>query len=75
MKLSDAERAELAIVLADSVGDPSTDEDIQAAWMEEAKRRLEDIRAGKSKTHPWEDVHRKLEAMVQRVQKRGLPTD
>lgn len=64
MKLPDAERAELAAILADSIGDGSPEAEIEAAWIAEAKRRLEDIRSGKSKTIPWEQVDRKLRAML-----------
>ena len=70
MKLPDAERAELAVILADSIGDGSSDEEIEAAWVAEAKRRLQDIRAGKSKTIPWEDTDRKLRAMLDGARKR-----
>ncbi len=65
MKLPDDERAELAAILADSIGDGSSEEEIEAAWIAEAKRRLEDIRSGKSRTTPWEDVNRKLRAMLE----------
>jgi hypothetical protein len=39
MKLPDTERAELALILLDSVGDGSSPEEVEAAWIEEAKRR------------------------------------
>ena len=74
MKLPDAERAELAAILADSIGDGHSDEEIEAAWVAEAKRRLEDIRSGKSKTIPWEEVDRKLRAMLEGARNRRAST-
>lgn len=65
MNLPDAERAELAAILTDSVADGFLDPDIEAAWVAEAKRRLEDIRTGKSKTIPWEEVERELEEIIE----------
>jgi putative addiction module component (TIGR02574 family) len=70
MKLSDGERAELAAILADSIGDGHSEEEIEAAWIAEAKRRLEDIRSGKSKTVPWEEVRGKLRAMLEGARQR-----
>jgi putative addiction module component (TIGR02574 family) len=64
LKLPDAERAQLAAILADSIGDDASETDLEAAWLAEAKRRLTDIRSGNSETIPWEDVHRKLRAML-----------
>lgn len=69
LKLDDAERAQLAAVLADSLGDGGSDAELEAVWLAEAKRRLEDVRAGKSETIPWEDVSRKLCAMLDGARK------
>jgi putative addiction module component (TIGR02574 family) len=74
MKLPDAERAELAVILADSIGDGSSEAEIEAAWIAEAKRRLEDIHSGKSKTIPWEEVDRKLRAMLDGARSRHAST-
>ncbi|MFV8751585.1 addiction module protein [Nannocystaceae bacterium ST9] len=70
MQLPDDERAELAAILTDSIGDGSSAAEIEAAWIVEAKRRLEDIRSGKSKTLPFEEVDRKLRAMIERARVR-----
>ncbi len=64
MKLSDDERAELAVLLEDSVGDGSSDEEIEAAWIAEAKRRLEEIESGKVQPIPWEEVAKELEEII-----------
>jgi putative addiction module component (TIGR02574 family) len=49
--------------LADSIWESFlTDEEreIQTAWIVEAERRLEDLRSGKVKGVPWEDVKARL---------------
>lgn len=47
-------------VLADSVeGDDETD-DVEGAWIAEAKRRLAGIRAGERIPVPWEAVEARL---------------
>jgi putative addiction module component (TIGR02574 family) len=56
------ERAALANVLLDSLEDRP--ESVQAAWDEEVARRIEDLKAGKAVTVPWEEVHRELLAMI-----------
>jgi putative addiction module component (TIGR02574 family) len=64
LDLPEDERAELAAILSESVGhDPSSDE-IEAEWIAEAKRRLEDVRAGRATTIPSEDVERELEEII-----------
>lgn len=70
MQLTDAERAELAAILADSVGDGASPTEVDTAWIAEAKRRLEDIRSGNATSVPWEDVSRKLRGMVARARGR-----
>lgn len=64
MELSDDERAELAAILGDSVGDGSSPEEIDAAWISEAKRRLRDVRSGASTPVSSEDVERELDDIV-----------
>jgi len=70
MKLPDDERAELVAMLADSIGDGSSDEEIEAAWLAEAKRRLEDLRSGRSKPVSFDEVNQKLRAMLDRARER-----
>ncbi|WP_106089336.1 addiction module protein [Enhygromyxa salina] len=67
MRLPDGERAALASVLKDSVGDGSSFEEIEAAWIAEAERRREDLRAGRTSSVPWQDVRREIFDMVQRA--------
>jgi len=57
-----AERAAQANTLLDSL--ETTKESVQEAWDEEVARRIEDLKAGKAVTVPWEELHRELLAMV-----------
>jgi putative addiction module component (TIGR02574 family) len=56
------ERTALAHTLLDSL--ETTDEFVQEAWDEEVSRRIEDLKAGKAVTVPWQQLHRELLAMV-----------
>lgn len=64
MDLPEEERAELAAILSESVGRGSSADEIEAEWIAEAKRRLEDVRAGRGPTIPSEDVERELEEII-----------
>jgi putative addiction module component (TIGR02574 family) len=66
MRLPDVERAALAVVLKDSVGDGASPDEVEAVWIAEAERELEDLRAGRTTTVPWEEVRRELFDMVER---------
>ena len=70
MQLSDAERAALASALEDSIGEGSSLEEIEAAWIAEAKRRREDLRAGRTAAVPWQDVRREIFEMIDRARER-----
>jgi putative addiction module component (TIGR02574 family) len=62
LALSVDERAALANTLLDSLEE--TDQAVQAAWDEEVARRMNDLRAGKALTVPWEELHREFLALV-----------
>ncbi len=64
-------RAELSAILADSLGDGSPPSEIEAAWLSEAKRRLQAVRAGESAVVPSEDVERELDEIVHAAPKSG----
>lgn len=64
MALPDDERAELAAILVDSIGDGRPEAEIDAAWLAEAKRRLEAVRSGKATLVPTEEVERELEDLI-----------
>ncbi len=55
------ERAKLARILIDSIGEGS-EEEVSAAWDIELQERVRDIREGKVQGIPAEEVFRKLEA-------------
>ena len=59
MKLPESERRLIALRLLDSVGEEPPEE-IERAWTEEALRRLEDIRAGRTQPIPWEEARRRI---------------
>ncbi|HEY4959981.1 MAG TPA: addiction module protein [Terriglobales bacterium] len=56
------ERAALANSLLDSL--EITNESVQEAWDDEVARRIDDLKAGRAVTVPWEELHRELLAMV-----------
>lgn len=62
LALSVEERAALANTLLDSL--ERADESVQEAWDKEVARRMEDLKAGKAVTVPWEELHRELLDMV-----------
>jgi putative addiction module component (TIGR02574 family) len=59
LKLSKEERLHLLTVLADSIEEGSLEE-IEAAWIAEAKRRLAGIESGERPTVSWEEVEQRL---------------
>jgi putative addiction module component (TIGR02574 family) len=63
LALPDKERADLAGSLIESL-DNTVDEDAEAAWQEEILRRLEEVRSGKAKTTPWNDVRQKGRSLL-----------
>src|SRR5689334_17755120 len=66
LALSADERAALANTLLDSL--ETGDESVQEAWDKEVTRRMEDLKAGKAVTVPWEQLHRELLALVNKGQ-------
>ncbi|WP_437319542.1 addiction module protein [Sorangium sp. So ce385] len=63
MKLPESERRVLALRLLESVGEESPEE-VERAWVEEARRRLDEIRAGRSQSVPWEEARRRIFARL-----------
>lgn len=74
MKLSEAERAELAATLTDSLGDGSSPEEIQGAWLAEVKRRREALEAGEETLVDFDDMMARLRARVRRTRERQAST-
>ncbi|KIG14958.1 hypothetical protein DB30_06147 [Enhygromyxa salina] len=71
MTLPEVERARLATILADSIGDGSPQEEIDAATLAEAKRRLDDLDAGRTQSVPYEEIKRKLHGTIERARQRA----
>lgn len=55
LALSERERADLACTLMDSL-DTAIEQNVEAAWQEEIRRRIEDVRSGRVSLVPWDDV-------------------
>jgi putative addiction module component (TIGR02574 family) len=70
LKLTDTERVQLVTVLADSIGDGVTEEEVLQAWIVEAKQRMKDIRSGKEPTIPAAEVFRKGRALIEQAKQR-----
>ena len=68
MKLPEVERARLATILADSIGDASQ-EKIDAAALAEAKRRLERLDAGQTQAVSYDEIKRKLHGTIDRARR------
>jgi putative addiction module component (TIGR02574 family) len=58
MLLSEQDRAELALRLLDSVGEPA--DQVERAWIEEAKRRLAAIERGEVQTISWSEARERI---------------
>lgn len=59
LELDHSDRAELAALLVDSL-DPSVEEGVAGAWMEEVERRAASLDAGTIQTIPWDTVRARL---------------
>lgn len=70
MRLQESERAALAAILVDSIGDGSSPAEIEAAWIAEAKRRAEAIDRGELELVDVEDMMARLRARARRVRER-----
>ena len=70
MKLPQSERAALAAILADSIGDGSSPEEIEASWIAEAKRRAEAIDRGELGLVDSEEMMARLRERARRLRER-----
>ncbi|MBI1893796.1 MAG: addiction module protein [Candidatus Rokubacteria bacterium] len=68
LQLPPEERAALAGELIQSL-DPEVDEDAEAAWSVEIRRRIERLDAGLANTVPWADARRRILAAARRDSK------
>ena len=60
LRLDAQSRAQLAAELLASLDGPS-DPDAELAWQAEIERRVADLKAGKVKLEPWDQVKRRIE--------------
>lgn len=65
MQLTPAQRAELADLLVESLESTPPDE-VQKLWVDEAVKRLEEVRSGKIETIPGKDVLAEARRMLKR---------
>lgn len=63
LQLPPEERAEVAKRLIASLDGPA-DEDVEAAWLAEVERRLQDVDRGTAKVEPWDAVRERLAARL-----------
>jgi len=68
LRLPPEERAALAGELIQSL-DPKVDDDAEAAWSVEIRRRLERLDAGLANTVPWAEARRRILAAARRDSK------
>ena len=59
LRLPEDAREELADRLYESLGPPDAG-DVDAAWAEEIKRRIDDLESGRAKAIPWEQARRMI---------------
>lgn len=57
-------RAALAGSLLESLDEDTADQNVEAAWDEEIKRRISEIESGKVQMIPYEEVRRRLAARL-----------
>jgi putative addiction module component (TIGR02574 family) len=57
--LDEKERASLAARLIESL-DTETEEGVEAAWLAEVERRMEELDSGKVQSIPWEELRARL---------------
>jgi putative addiction module component (TIGR02574 family) len=74
LQLPDRERVELAVILADSIGDGSSPEEVRASWLAEVERRREALARGEETLVDFDDMMARLRAKVRRSSERRAST-
>jgi putative addiction module component (TIGR02574 family) len=67
MQLSPQERELLIDRLVESLDDGPAEAGVEEAWGDEIKRRVDEIRSGKVKLIPGEEVERRIAARMRRA--------
>ncbi|MEO7328044.1 MAG: addiction module protein [Minicystis sp.] len=65
LQLSPEERADVAKRLIASLDEPA-DGDVEAAWLAEVERRLQDVDRGTAKFEPWEVVRARIASRLRK---------
>lgn len=64
LQLPPEERADIAKLLIASLDAPA-EEGVEAAWLVEVERRIQDVDRGTAKFEPWETVRARISARLQ----------
>jgi len=64
LDLSATDRGALIARLIDSLEEGPTDEGVEQAWAAEIRRRVDEIRSGKARLIPEEEVRRRAAALL-----------
>ena len=64
LDLGEAERAEMAAVLLESLEPAANEGEILEAWREEVRRRIAAVDGGQAELIPWEEVRDQLYARL-----------
>ena len=59
LDLDERERADLVARLIESL-DTEVEKGVEAAWLAEVERRMEDLDSGKAQSIPWEEIRARL---------------
>jgi putative addiction module component (TIGR02574 family) len=59
LRLSEAERGELAARLIESL-EPAADDGVEAAWSAEIRQRLDELQTGQVQPIPWAEARRQI---------------
>jgi putative addiction module component (TIGR02574 family) len=70
LQLPADEREELIDLLEESLLDGSAEGETEAAWIDEAKRRLADIDSGKTIPVPSESMFERMDEVIERARAR-----
>jgi putative addiction module component (TIGR02574 family) len=68
LQLPPEERADVAKHLLASLDEPA-DEDVDAAWLAEVERRLQNVDRGTAKFEPWEVVRDRIATRLRTTRK------
>jgi putative addiction module component (TIGR02574 family) len=60
LSLPEEARVDLAEALLESVEQTPAEDDADAAWSVEARRRLDEVRSGAVKPVPWEEAEKRI---------------